>query len=105
MFDCYWFCMRRNSQTEGFDDRRHAPRVDIDGRYSMRLDPCDGRKPIGCSLLDFSVTGVRLELPEDVKLPKDVHILIGNLSHNARVVWRKGVLVGVDFVDEHHSIY
>ena len=58
-----------------------------------------------CSLVDFSVTGVRLELPEDVKLPKDVSILIGNLSHNARVVWRKGALVGVDFVDEHHSIY
>ena len=71
----------------------------------MRLDPGDGREPIACPVLDFSVTGVRLKLPDDVALPTDVHILIGNLSHNARVVWRKDDVVGVDLVDEHHSIY
>ena len=43
------------------DDRRDAPRVELEGRYSMRLDPCDGRAPIICALLDYSVTGVRLE--------------------------------------------
>ena len=88
-----------------FEDRRDAPRVEIARRYSMRIDPCDGRAPIICALLDFSVTGVRLELPDNMPLPDQVKVLIGELTHNARIVWRKGAVVGVDFVDEHHSIF
>ena len=72
---------------------QHAPRS------------CDGRAPITCALLDYSVTGVRLELPDDVALPDEVQVLIGELAHNARVVWRKANVVGVDFIDEHHSIF
>jgi hypothetical protein len=105
MFGWYYQDMQRNPQPLEVLDRREAPRADVDGRYSMRLDPCDGREPITCSLLDFSVTGARLELPEDVALPENVHVLIGELSHNCRIAWRKGVTVGVDFVDEHHSIF
>ena len=85
--------------------RRHAPRVDVEGRYSMRLDPCDGRAPITCALLDYSVTGVRLGLPEDLALPSLVQVVIGKLSHNGRIAWRKGNVVGIDFIDEHHSIF
>ena len=87
------------------NDRRQAERVDVDGRYSMRLDPGDGREPIACRLLNFSVTGVRLLLPEDVELPETVQVLVGNLAHNSRIVWREGTVIGVDFVDEHHDIY
>jgi hypothetical protein len=86
-------------------DRRDAPRAELDGRYSMRLDPCDGRAPINCALLDYSVTGVRLQLPEHVALPEQLQVLVGELSHNARIVWRKGTTIGVDFIDEHHSIF
>ena len=87
------------------EDRRDAPRIDLDGQYTMRLDPGDGRAPISCKVLDFSITGVRLKLPSDVMLPDNIQILIGNLSHNARVVWRKDNVVGIDLIDEHHSIY
>jgi hypothetical protein len=31
--------------------------------------------------------------------------VIGSLSHNCRIAWRKGTVVGVDFIDEHHSIF
>jgi hypothetical protein len=86
-------------------DRRDAPRVEVDGRYSMRLDPCDGRSPITCALLDYSVTGVRLQLPEDMALPAQVQVLIGQLAHQACIVWRDGTTIGVDFVDEHHSLF
>jgi hypothetical protein len=89
---------------EKLQERRDAPRIDLEGRYTMRLDPGDGRDPIHCPVLDFSVTGVRLELADDVTLPSDVQILIGDLSHNARIVWRRGTEIGVDFVDEHHDI-
>jgi hypothetical protein len=86
------------------DDRRDASRVEVEGRYSMRLDPCDGREPITCALLDYSVTGVRLDLPEDMPLPVRVQVLIGELSHDARIAWRNGKTVGIDFIDEHYSI-
>jgi hypothetical protein len=105
MFACYNPAMQRKPQTEPVYERRSAPRVALDGRYSVGLDPCDGREPIFCPLLDFSITGVRLELPEGIALPTDVQIRIGNVSHTARIVWRKDRLAGVDFVDEHHSIY
>ena len=105
MFGCYNPSMQRIPHAAELADRRDAPRVEVEGRYSMRLDPCDGREPINCALLDYSVTGVRLELPENIALPAQVHVLIGDLAHNARIVWRKGTTVGVDFIDEHHSIF
>ena len=52
-----------------FEDRHDAPRIEIALRYSLRLDPCDGRGPIICALLGFSVTGVRLELPATCRCP------------------------------------
>ena len=99
--------MRRNprTKTEEVSDRRGAPRIEVGGAYSMRLDPRDGREPLQCPVIDYSVTGVRLKIPDDVALPQDVQIVIGELSHNARIVWRKDGVIGVDFVDEHHSLY
>ena len=97
--------MQATSQTAKIDERRDAPRVELARRYSIRLDPCDGRGPISCALLDFSVTGVRLELPDNTPVPDQMKVLIGELSHDARVVWRKNATVGVDFIDEHHSIF
>ena len=105
MFDCYNHSMQQLPPPAEFDERRDAPRAAIERRYSTRLDPCDGREPITCALLDFSVTGVRLELPDDMPMPTEVKVLIGGLSHNARIVWRKDDVVGVDLIDEHHSIY
>ena len=86
-------------------DRRDAPRVAVDKQYSIRLNPGDGREPVLCGLVDYSVTGMRLELPSDMPLPAQVSIIIGELSHTARVAWRNGSIVGVDFIDEHYSIY
>ena len=91
------------------DERRDAPRVGLDGRYTLRLDPCDGRDPITCALLDYSVTGVRLQLPEDIALPGQVVVpAVGENFRDhlhSRIVWRNGTTVGVDFVVEHHSIF
>ena len=97
--------MQRIPHIAELADRRDAPRIELEGRYSMRLDPGDGRAPLTCPLLDYSVTGVRLQLPEDVALPAQVQVLVGELSHNARIVWRDGMTIGVDFVDEHHSLF
>ena len=87
------------------DDRRLAPRVDLEGRYSLLIDRCDGSVPVECPILDFSVTGVRVELQNGVALPDDIQVVIGEIAHNARVVWRKDGTAGIDLVDEHYSIY
>jgi c-di-GMP-binding flagellar brake protein YcgR len=97
--------MDQDSQAQEILERRQAPRADVDGDYVMRLDPLDGREPITCTLLDFSVTGMRLQLPENVVLPETVNIVVGPVSHDCRVVWRKDTVVGIDFIDEHHSIF
>jgi hypothetical protein len=97
--------MQSDQQLKADDDRRVADRVEVDGRYSMRLDPGDGRESFNCAVLDFSVTGVRLELPEEMTLPDVVQVMIGSLAHNSKIVWRKGKVIGVDFIDEHHDIY
>ena len=97
--------MTSNAQAVQFDERRNAPRADIRGRYTMRLDPCDGRDAITCTVMDYSVTGARLELPQDVDLPSELQVIIGALSHRVRIAWRAGLVIGIDFVDEHHSLY
>ena len=78
-FDCY---NQRHAPNSARRRTRRAPRRparELDGRYSTRLDPCDGREPITCALLDYSVTGMRLELPEDMALPDEVQVLIGEI--------------------------
>ncbi len=105
MFECYNQGMQQVPQPVEFDERRDAPRVEIERRYCIRLDFCDGRAPVVCALLDFSVTGMRLEIPDNMPTPDAVKVLIGDLAHNARIVWRKDSTVGVDFIDEHHSIF
>lgn len=90
---------------EKIDERREAPRTNIAGRYTMQLDPGDGRDAVTCAVLDYSVTGARLQLPQAIELPTNLQVMIGTLSHNARIVWRDGTMIGVDFVDEHHSLY
>jgi hypothetical protein len=97
--------MQPRSTAQDPNERRQAPRIDVDRRFVMRLDPRDGRAPLECAVIDYSVIGARLELPVDVPLPDEVHILIGTIAHNARVAWRKGTTIGIDFVDEHHCIY
>src|SRR5439155_24334667 len=67
-FGCYNRCMP-DPQAKKVEDRRDDTRADVDRRYTVRLDPCDGRGPIICAMLDFSVTGMRLEVPVDVALP------------------------------------
>lgn len=86
-------------------DRRDAPRVEVGGQYSIRVNPGDGRAPVLCTLLDYSVTGMRLQLPSDVPLPEQVSVMIGEIEHNARIAWRNASTIGIDFIDEHHSIY
>ena len=105
MFGCYNRDMHRIPHAAELADRRDAPRAEVERRYSTTIVPCDGSAPVICTVLDYSVTGMRIELPDSRALPHQVQVLIGNLSHNARVAWQDGTMAGINFVDEHHSIF
>ena len=79
-------------------ERRQYERT-TEGRYVLRVDACDGREPITCSVWDISIVGARLTLPQDMALPAEVAILIGNVTHRARVVWHKEGQIGVEFLE------
>lgn len=79
-------------------ERRRYERT-TEGRYVLRVDPCDGQEPLTCRVWDISLSGARLTLPHDVTLPAEVTILIGNVTHRARVVWQKKAHVGLEFIE------
>jgi hypothetical protein len=79
-------------------ERRVKPRVD-GGDYLLRLDAGDGSTPIACFVCDISLSGARLRLSKDLELPKIVKVLINNVLHPARVVWRKESQIGIEFVE------
>jgi PilZ domain len=82
--------------TSRFDERRNDPRRFFD-RASMTLDIGDQRKPLICSVCDISDNGARLKLPEEVELPRIVHVVSDTEKIPAAVAWRKGVQIGLEF--------
>ena len=49
-------------------------------------------------VLDQSISGIRLELPVGVSLPRRFTIKIGDIVSEAEVIWRKGFQLGARFV-------
>ncbi len=79
-------------------ERRRYERS-TEGCYFLGVDPCDGREPIVCSVWDMSLSGARLTLPHDIALPAEVAILIGNVTHRAKVIWHKNRQIGIEFIE------
>jgi hypothetical protein len=80
-------------------ERRSSERVNI-GRYLLKLAPGGGREPFTCFIWDLSETGARLKLSEYGPLPRQVTVMIGNVTKTARVVWRDGFDIGIEFLEE-----
>jgi hypothetical protein len=80
-------------------ERRRSARSRI-GHHVLRVGLANGREPITCVVWDMSEEGARLVLSEDAELPAEVTVLIGNVTHRARVVWSKDRQIGVEFLDQ-----
>ena len=52
---------------------------------------------IACRLVDYSAGGACLEIFPMVPLPKRFELLHGSVRKKSRVVWRRGVRIGVAF--------
>jgi hypothetical protein len=57
-----------------------------------------------CAIADISETGARIVLASDIALPERFMLLLsrnGEARRVCRLVWRKGLIVGVEFPQPH----
>jgi len=52
---------------------------------------------IDCILIDYSAGGACLQLPKLVNLPQRFEVLYGTTRKHCRVVWKRGMRLGVAF--------
>ncbi len=58
----------------------------------------DAKQPvIACRLIDYSRGGACLEIFPMVALPDRFELLHGSVKKKSRVVWRRGIRIGVAF--------
>jgi len=53
--------------------------------------------PIACTLVDYSAGGACLQLFPMVALPDRFELLYGTVRKRCRIVWRRGIRIGVAF--------
>jgi hypothetical protein len=53
--------------------------------------------PIVCTLVDYSPGGACLQLFPMVALPDRFELLYGTVRKKCRIVWRRGIRIGVAF--------
>jgi hypothetical protein len=61
----------------------------------------DGNSVVDCVIRNLSVTGARLEVPTTVGLPGEFTLVDAhaNRHYAAKVMWRRGEAMGVEFSD------
>jgi hypothetical protein len=52
---------------------------------------------IKCTIVDYSAGGACLEIFPIVALPERFELLYGNVKKRSRIVWRRGIRIGVAF--------
>jgi hypothetical protein len=52
---------------------------------------------IDCTLVDYSAGGACLELFPMVTLPDRLELVYGSVRKKCRIVWRRGIRIGVTF--------
>ena len=53
--------------------------------------------PVDCTLVDYSAGGACLELFPMVTLPDRFELVYGSVRKRCRIVWRRGIRIGVTF--------
>jgi hypothetical protein len=53
--------------------------------------------PVSCTLVDYSPGGACLQLFPMVALPDRFELLYGSTKKKCRIVWRRGIRIGVAF--------
>jgi hypothetical protein len=75
--------------------QRVRPANDAAAKAQIIVDP---RHPvIACKLIDYSPGGACLEIFPMVSLPQRFELLHGSVKKKSRLVWRRGIRIGVAF--------
>ncbi len=74
-------------------------RMRPEGRVSKAAKILFGSKAPGvdCMLIDYSAGGACLQLPKHVDLPQRFEVLYGTTRKHCRLVWKRGLRLGVAF--------
>jgi len=54
-------------------------------------------QPLACTVVDYSAGGACLEMFPMAALPDRFELLYGSTRKKCRIVWRRGIRVGVTF--------
>lgn len=74
---------------------RMRPAGRISGKAKIFVGP---KAPaIECILIDYSAGGACLHLEKSITLPERFEVLYGTTKKRCRVVWKRGMRVGVSF--------
>lgn len=82
---------------QNVQERRKEKRIGV-ARYLLQIEVGGGRPPIMCYVFDVSGTGMHLKLAADIEVPDQVRILMSDGTRDAKVVWRDGRHIGLEFV-------
>jgi hypothetical protein len=80
-------------------DKRKATRRHLDRSCWIQLAP---DRVVQSAIIDISHTGAKLNLPEDIELPKRFDLLLtrdGSVARKVELAWRSETTVGLKFVD------
>ena len=79
--------------------QRLFARTKPQGRISKTAKILFGPKApvLGCTLIDYSAGGACLQLDKHVDLPQRFEVLYGTTKKRCRLVWKRGLRIGVAF--------
>lgn len=82
------------------DNKRIAPRNKV--LKGAKIVHLSNWSLADCTIRDLSETGAKLIVGDQVAVPNEFRFLITseNTIRNARVVWRRGDMVGITFTSE-----
>jgi PilZ domain len=82
------------------DDKRRAPRPRV--LKGAKIVALDQWLLVDCHIRDVSETGAKIICKDQLSVPTEFRLPIpkDNTIQTARVVWRKGDMVGVTFTSE-----
>jgi hypothetical protein len=63
----------------------------------VKISTAPKSPPITCTLVDYSAGGACLQLFPMVVLPDRFELLYGKVRKKCRIVWRRGIRIGVAF--------
>jgi hypothetical protein len=74
---------------------RIRPTGQASGEARLILDP---KAPVvACRMVDYSAGGACVELSNDLRVPPRLELLHGGVKKRCRVVWRRGLRLGLAF--------